>query len=152
MTEPIPRAVVDAFYAAYAAGDAKKVGEYLADDVQWSVSGPVDVLPFCGARRGKPAVMDFLERLLPSVLRIFSYDREVTVIEDQQLATLSRVSARRTDGRVVSYRSAHFVRFRDGKVATVDTIIDSYDAAEQVLGHSLTELADTDYDASLVPI
>ena len=41
------------------------------------------------------------------------------------------------DGRVISYRLAHFIAFRDGKVVENLSLIDSFDAVEQVLGHPL---------------
>jgi hypothetical protein len=39
--------------------------------------------------------------------------------------------------RKISYRVAHFIRFRDQKVSEFCSIIDSFDAAEQVLGHAI---------------
>jgi ketosteroid isomerase-like protein len=138
MTDPVARATVEAFYEAYAARDASKVAEFLADDVKWTISGPVDLLPFCGTRFGKAAVLDLIERLVPGVFQVFSFVSESIVIEGDQAATLNRLSARRTDnGRVISYRLAHFLRFRDGKVVENLSLIDSYDAVEQVLGHPL---------------
>ena len=39
------------------------------------------------------------------------------LIDGDRVATLNRLSARRKgDGRIISYRLAHFMRFRDGKV------------------------------------
>ena len=138
MTKPVPRAVVEAFYQAYAARDARKVAEFLDDNVEWTISGPVDVIPFCGTRHGKAAVIDLIERLVPEVLRIFSFTPDAMVVDGDQVATLNRLSATRSDdGRVISYRLAHFIRFRDGKVVENLSLIDSFDAAEQVLGHQL---------------
>ena len=37
-------------------------------------------------------------------------------------------------GRTVSYRSAQFILARDGKIVDFRGLIDSFDAAEQVLG------------------
>jgi ketosteroid isomerase-like protein len=60
------------------------------------------------------------------------------LVDGNQVATLNRLSARRRDdGRAISYRLAHFMRFRDGKVIKNITLIDSFDAVEQVLGHPL---------------
>ena len=60
------------------------------------------------------------------------------VVDGDRVATLNRLSATRSDdGRVISYRLAHFMRFRDGKVVENLSLIDSFDAAEQVLGHPL---------------
>ncbi|MFN3657642.1 MAG: nuclear transport factor 2 family protein [Pseudolabrys sp.] len=153
MTDPVPRAVVDAFYTAYAAGDARRVEEFLADDVQWTISGPVDLLRFCGTRRGKASVLDLIERLVPGVFRVFSFVSESVLVDGDRVATLNRLAARLSeDGRVISYRLAHFLHFRGGMIAECISIIDSYDAAEQVLGHPLTAPMDTETDASLVPL
>ena len=40
-------------------------------------------------------------------------------------------------GQKISYRLAHFMRFRNGKVVENISLIDSFDAVEQVLGHPL---------------
>jgi ketosteroid isomerase-like protein len=137
MTEPVSRAMVEAFYQAYASRDADKISQFLDDDVEWSISGPVDVLPFCGTRHGKAAVLDMVVRLIPEVFRVFSFVPDAMLVDGDQAATLSRLSAKSGDGRVISYRLAHFVRFRAGKIIRNLSIIDSFDAVEQVLGHPL---------------
>lgn len=138
MTAPVPRAVVDAFYAAYAARDVVKVAPFLADDVQWTISGPVDYLRFCGTHRGKAAVLDLIGRQVPAVLRVFSFVPDSIVVDGDLVAILSRQSSRRAvDGRVISYRVANFMRFRDGKLIENLSLLDSFDAVEQVLGRPL---------------
>lgn len=138
MPEAIQRSVVEAFYKVYAVRDAAEVAPFLDDDVEWTISGPVDLLPFCGTRRGKAAVVDLIDRVVPGVLRVFSFVTDALLIDGDRVATLNRLAARRAeDGRVISYRVAHFMRFRDGKLAENLSFIDSFDAVEQVLGHSL---------------
>ena len=138
MSYSVPRSLVEAFYKAYAARDAAMFAEFLDDDVEWTVSGPVDVLPFCGTRRGKAAVVDMMTRLVPEVFEIFSLVHDAMVIDGDRVATLNRLSARLVpDERVVSYRLAHCMRFRDGKVIENLSLIDSFDAVEQVLGQTL---------------
>jgi ketosteroid isomerase-like protein len=138
LTAPVPRAVVDAFYAAYAARDVVKVAPFLADDVQWTISGPVDYLRFCGTHRGKAAVLDLIGRQVPAVLRVFSFVPDSIVVDGDLVAILSRQSSRRAvDGRVISYRVANFMRFRDGKLIENLSLLDSFDAVEQVLGRPL---------------
>ncbi|MBI2713424.1 MAG: nuclear transport factor 2 family protein [Rhizobiales bacterium] len=137
MTESVSRALVEAFYQAYASRDADKIGQFLDDNVEWSISGPIDVLPFCGTRHGKAAVLDMVGRLIPEVFRVFSFVPDAMLVDGDQVATLSRLQARSADGRVISYRLAHFVRFRAGKIVRNLSIIDSFDAVEQVLGHPL---------------
>jgi ketosteroid isomerase-like protein len=138
MTEPVPRAVVEAFYKAYADRDIAAIAEYLDDDVEWTINGPVEVLPFCGTYNGKAAVLDMMARLVPEIFQIFCFVPSTTLIDGDQVATLNRLWAKRTeDGRVISYRLAHFMRFRDGKVVENLSLLDSFDAVEQVLGHPL---------------
>ena len=138
-TYNVPRAVVDAFYEAYAARDVDKVAPFLHPDIEWTVSGPIDVLPFCGTFRGKPAVLDLIGTLVPKVLRVFSFVPESMLVDGDQLAMLNRQSGRRSaDGRVISFRVANFMRFKDDKVIANLSLIDSFDAVEQVLGHPLS--------------
>ena len=139
MTKPVSRDVVDAFYEAYGARDLERTADFLADDVEWTISGPVDVLLFCGTRHGKAAVLDMMGRLVPLVFDVAKYERSTTLIDGDRVATLNRLWARhKGDGRIISYRLAHFMRFRNGKVVENLSLIDSFDAVEQVLGHPLT--------------
>jgi ketosteroid isomerase-like protein len=138
MTEAVPRSVVEAYYKAYAARDAKAVAEYLDDNVEWTISGPVDVLPFCGKHHGKAAVLDLIERLVPEFFTVFSFTPDTMLVDGNQVATLNRLAATRAeDGRVIRYRLAHFTRFRAGKVIENLSLLDSFDAVEQVLGRQL---------------
>lgn len=137
MTEAVPRSVAEAFYKAYAARDAEKMAEFLDDEVEWTISGPVDVLPFCGKRHGKAAVLDLVERGVPAVFEVFSFISDSMVIDGDQVATLNRLAATGRDGRVIRYRLAHFMRFRAGKVIENLSLLDSFDAAEQVIGRPL---------------
>jgi ketosteroid isomerase-like protein len=137
MSYAVPRAVVEAFYAAYAARDIERAAAFIHDDVQWSISGPVDLLAFCGVRRGKAAVLDMMGRQVSGVFNIYSFVTDTMLVEGDRVATFNRLSARMGDGRVVSYRLAHFMRFSDDKVIENRSLIDSFDAAEQVLGYPL---------------
>ena len=138
MSNAVPRAVVEAFYAAYATRDVVKIAPFLADDVQWTISGPVDYLGFCGTHRGKAAVLDLIGRQVPAVLRTFSFVPDSIVVDGEHVATLSRQSSKRTvDGRAISYRVANFLRFRDGQLVENLSLLDSFDVVEQVLGHPL---------------
>jgi ketosteroid isomerase-like protein len=138
MTQPISRTRVAAFYRAYASRDVEKIAPFIDDDIKWTISGPVDYLRFCGTHYGKAAVLDLIHRQVPAVLRVFSFVADSIVVDGDQVATLSRQSSRRAaDGRVISYRVANFMRFRDGKLVENLSLLDSFDAVEQVLGYPL---------------
>lgn len=138
MAHAVTRQVVDAFYDAYTTGDRDKLAALLHDDIEWLISGPIAVLHYCGERHGKAQVLELACDILPSVLSDLKVFHESVVISGDSVATLNRLMAhRRRDGRQIGYRFAHFIRFQDGKVIETLSIIDTFDAAEQMLGHSL---------------
>lgn len=142
MSYAVPRDVVEAFYAAYATRDIERTAAFIDDDVRWTISGPVDLLAFCGVRRGKAAVLDMMRRQVAEVFDVYSFVTDTMLIEGDRAATFNRLSARIGDDRVISYRLAHFIRFRNGKVVENLSLIDSFDAAQQVLGHPLAGQSD----------
>lgn len=142
-TSHVTRSVVEAFFAAFAVRDAQKVGEFLHPDVRWTISGPVDVLPFCGTHHGKDTVIDVMARRAPAVLRVFHFVPQFFLVDGNNASSLTRLSARRTsDNRVISYRVANFFRFLDDKVIENFSLLDSFDAVEQLLGHPLAVHSD----------
>jgi ketosteroid isomerase-like protein len=139
MTYSVSRAVVGAFYKAYASHDTASITPLLHDDVEWTISGPVDLLSWCGIRRGKPAVIELDDKLIPSLIRVVSVLQASLAVDGDRAATLNRLTVRRcADGRVISYRLAHFMRFKDDKLISNLSLIDSFDVVEQMLGHPLT--------------
>ena len=134
MTSGISRGFVQGYFRACVSRDPERIAAFLDDDVEWSLCGPVDLLPFCGQRRGKAAVVDTLTRLVPSVIRLTKMDLEQILIDGDRAASYMHLTAvHACAGRTVSYRSAQFILARDGKILDFRGLIDSFDAAEQVL-------------------
>lgn len=128
--------VIEAYFKAFASRDPQSFGFYLHDDVVWTISGPIDVIPYCGTHRGKAAVIDVMARRARNVLNDVKVVREKFLIDGNRGAALTRLTGRlAADGRTVSYRVANFFRFRDSKLIENMSLMDSFDAAEQVLGH-----------------
>jgi ketosteroid isomerase-like protein len=139
MTQPVPRQVVEDFYCALSARDFDKVAQYLDDDIHWTISGPVDVLPFCGHRRGKQVVLDLLARDIPTFLVQRRFLPTCMLVDGDRAAILGRLMATLQSGRSISYRITHFLHFRNNKIIEYDSIFDTFDAVEQVIGHSLVD-------------
>jgi len=138
MPTPISRQLVRDYFQACVSRDPERIARFLDDDVEWSLGGPVDLLPFCGQRHGKSAVIDTIVRLAPSSIRLTEMEPEELLIDGDRAASLLRLSAiHASTGRTVSYRCAQFLRFHDGKLVEFRALIDSFDAAEQVLGHPI---------------
>jgi hypothetical protein len=103
----------------------------------WTISGPIDILRFCGQHSGKTVVLKLLDRDISLLLGKPRLSPETMVINGDRVAILGTLTARRRDvGHAIGYRIAQFFRFRDEKVEYV-SLIDSFDAVEQVLGHPL---------------
>lgn len=134
----VTRTVVEALYRAYAAHDPVQIAAYLADDIELQMDGPVAIFPFCGHRRGKAAVLDLLTRLKPAVLPTRRMEPEKIVIEGDHAAVFAKTTAvHKQSGRVVVFHCAHFFTFRDGLVAVMHCVADTFDAVEQVVGHRI---------------
>jgi ketosteroid isomerase-like protein len=133
MTQPVPRALVEDFYCALSERDFDRLAEFLDDDVVWAICGPVDLLPFCGERRGKGLVLKLLGADIPAFLSQRRFLPSCMVVDGDRAAILGRLMATlREGGRSISYRITHFMRFRDGKLVEYESIMDSFDAVEQL--------------------
>ena len=138
MGDKVQRAAVEAFYRALTTRDRAALESFLDDKVTWTISGPVDILPFCGQRAGKNEVMALLTRDIPTLLSGLRFAAKTMLVDGDRAAVLGRLTATKLDGgRSISYRIAHFIQFRDERVVDYVSIIDSFDAVEQMLGHSL---------------
>jgi ketosteroid isomerase-like protein len=129
--------------------DPEKLATFLDDDVDWLLSGPIDFLAYCGQRRGKAAVIDMVCRIAADTFETRSFEVKHLLVQGDYAATLSRFHATHAaTKRTISYRSAHFMRFRNDKLVWFRGLIDSLSATEQFMGHEL----DLDHAPELIPI
>ncbi len=110
------------------------------DDVDFLTHAPVDVLPHLGPRHGK----DALRELWSTVFARYSairYEVVQIVAENNHVATYLRTFfTKRGNGRVVQVDMAVFFALREGRVAQIREIIDSYDLVQQVLEREIGPL------------
>ena len=152
-TDAVPRRVVEAFYHALGQRDMRALASYLDDNVVWTISGPIDILPFCGQRVGKDDVMKLLMQDSPAFLSDRRFVPTTMLVDGNQAAVLARLTGtKREDGHAISYRIAHFVKFRDEKVIEYVSIIDSFDAVEQMLGYNLDAHDGYRFDGKVVAV
>jgi ketosteroid isomerase-like protein len=138
MTTPVSRSTVQAFFQAFAAKDTARLAPLVHDNVVWSITGPVELIPFCGEYRGRAAALDVFGRIAPTVLRLTGFDPEILLIDGDRCAMLARLTGITPgDGRTISYRCTLFVRFEGDKAIDFLSVIDSFDAAEQFLGRAI---------------
>jgi ketosteroid isomerase-like protein len=138
MDHPVNRKTVEGFYRALASRDAGRIASFLCEDVDWMSIGPVELLHFCGPRRGRAAVVEVFERLIPAVVDVTSYVTDFLLVDGDSAAAFNRITGRQlATGRVVTCRLANFMRFRDGKICEYRSLMDSLDAVEQIIGQRL---------------
>jgi ketosteroid isomerase-like protein len=138
MSQSVSPNLVQEFYRARLTRDPARIAPFLDDDVEWSTAGPVDLFHFCGQRRGKTAVLDAMVRIVPSQLKVSAMELEELLVDGDRAATISKVTATQLGtNRVITYRQAQFFRFRNNKIVSYRCILDSFDAAEQLLGRAI---------------
>ncbi len=141
MAQALTRAYVEEFYRARLSRNAALIEPFLDDNVDWLIAGPIELLQFCGQRRGKADVLNTIVRLMPAVMHVVKVELESLLIDGDRAATFNRLTGMLCGtGRVISYHQAQFMLFRDGKIAEYHCLIDSLDAAEQVVGHPIALL------------
>jgi ketosteroid isomerase-like protein len=138
MTTGISHELAREYISACLSRDPQRLSRCIHDQVTWTLTGPIDLMPFCGQRLGKQNVIDTIVRLVPTLIRLTGMEVEEILADGDRAATFLRLTAVHVvTGRTVSFRSAQFLRFRDNKLIEFRAVIDSFDAAEQVLGHAI---------------
>jgi ketosteroid isomerase-like protein len=138
MAQVLTHEYVESFRRARHSRDAQQIDPFLDDHVDWLLTGPVELLHFCGQRRGKAEVLNCLTRQHPMVLGAFKVELIHMLVEGDRAGSLSRMTGIQCgSGRTISYNQAQFLRFRDGKIIEYRGIIDSFNAAEQIMGHAI---------------
>ena len=137
MAECDIHALVAEIYDAYERRDLARVAAFLHDDIDWLIYGPVSIFRFAGPRRGRPAVLEVLAAIT-EIFILERYEREVVLVEGDRAAIMADVTfTQRATGRLLRFRVANFLRYRDGRVIEFRVFANTFDVVEQVLGREL---------------
>jgi ketosteroid isomerase-like protein len=135
--EQATRAALYNLYEAYERRDVARIADLIDDEIDWVIYGPVAILPFEGARRGKSEVMATL-CAISNELDLTRCVPEVVLVDGERAAAICEVAFKqRTTGRMLRLRLADFLRFRDGRLIEFREFSDTFDAVEQMLGRSI---------------
>jgi ketosteroid isomerase-like protein len=131
------RAVVNELYAAYAARNFQRIAESVDDDINWIIHAPVQVFPFAGSRRGRPAVLEALGGIV-NEYTIERYEPRIVIVEADRAAVVSDAAFKqRSTGRIVKMQLANFLHFRGGRLIEFREFANTFDLAEQTLGRRI---------------
>ena len=153
MGQILTREHVENFRRARLTRDPRQIEPFLDDNMDWLVTGPIELLRFCGQRHGKTEVLDCMVRLEPSVLQVSRVELSSLLVDGDRAATFGRMVAVQPEtGRTISYHQAQFMLFCDGKIVEYRGLFDSFDAAEQMIGHAIDLTAMPRASAGLIAV
>ncbi len=110
------------------------------EDVDFLTHAPIDVFPHLGPRRGRDQMREMWRTFLARYATI-RYEVVQIIAEGDTVATnLRTFFTKSSNGRMVQVDIAVFFTFRDGRVAQIREIIDSYDLVQQVLERDIAPL------------
>lgn len=114
-----------------------ELDQLLDDDIDWAVYGPIDLFPFFGQRSGKAAALDVIRQIADNI-KIHRFDRETMMLGVDSASSMLRYSLTALDtNKPISLRIAHFAQFRNGKLASLRVLVDSFDLVEQTVGYPI---------------
>jgi ketosteroid isomerase-like protein len=137
MTFALDRQTAEAFYDALVSREPARIDPFLDDDVDWLIVGPIELFAFYGQHYGRQSVLDAYRRLSRTEEARGSACEFLLVDGDCASALIRLTNIDNRTGHEISFRVAHFARFRNGKVIEYCGIPDSLGKAEQTLGRPL---------------
>lgn len=139
MSESDTREAVSALFDTVRQRDFGRFAALIHDDIDWIIHGPIEVFPFAGLRRGRPAVLQALVAMAQAYA-LESYEPDFFIVEEDRAAIMADLSLRQlATGRILRFRAANFVRIQEGRIIEFREFADSFDQVEQALGR-LVEL------------
>jgi len=133
MTEDLHRQRVLNFLDVFYSGDIEAALARCTDDIEFTANAPVDLLPHMGHRQGKAAMREMWTAVHARYSEM-RWETPILVAEGDKVAALIRVFFRkRSNRRMVQFDIASFFTLRDGLIAQIREVIDTFDLIEQVL-------------------
>jgi uncharacterized protein len=133
MTAELNRQRVLNFLEVFYSGDIDGALARCADDIEFTANAPVDLLPHMGHRQGKAAMREMWTAVHARYSEL-GWEVPILVAEGDKVAVHIRVFFRkRSNRRMVQFDIATFFTLRDGLIARIREIIDTFDLVEQVL-------------------
>jgi ketosteroid isomerase-like protein len=128
--------LLDTFYS----GDIEGALERCTDDIDFVANAPIDILPHMGHRHGKAEVGE-MWRTVHARYSSMRHEVPIIVAEGDKVAVHIRLFFRkRGNSRIVQFDIAAFYTLRDGRVAHIREIMDTFDLVQQVLERDVTDM------------
>ena len=140
MSEDLLRQRVLNFLEVFYAGDLQGALDRCTDDVEFFSSAPIDILPHMGVHRGKADLRSMWEIVYARYSEM-RYEAPIVVAQGDKVAALIRAFFRkRKNKRMVQFDIAVFYTLREGRIAQIREVIDTFNLVEQLLERDLSAL------------
>jgi ketosteroid isomerase-like protein len=143
MVDELHRQRVLNFLEMFYAGDIEGALSRCTDDVDFFANAPIDILPHMGHHHGKAEVRAMWQTIHARYSDM-RYEVPILVAEDDKVAVNIRAFFRKTkNNRIVQFDMAAFYTLRDGRIARIREIMDTFDLVEQVLERDVAAILTT---------
>jgi uncharacterized protein len=133
MTADLHRQRLLNFLDTFSSGDVEGALAYCSDDIEFLANAPIDILPHMGHRHGKAEVREMWQTVQARYSNM-RYEVPIMVAEDDKVAAIIRVHFRKSNNdRIVQFDIAAFYTFREGRIAHIREVLDTFDLVQQVL-------------------
>jgi uncharacterized protein len=133
MIENLQRQRVLNFLDAFYSGDIEGALGRCSEDVDFFANAPIDILPHMGHHHGR-AEVGKMWKTVHARYSSMRYEVPIMVAESDKVAANIRVFFRkRGNDRIVQFDIAAFYTLRDGRIAQIREIMDTFDLVQQVL-------------------
>ncbi|SHL22015.1 Ketosteroid isomerase-related protein [Bradyrhizobium lablabi] len=133
MAADIPRQRVLNFLDTFYSRDTEGALAYCSDDIEFLANAPIDILPHMSQHHGKAEVRQMWQTIHARYSSM-RYEVPIIVAEDDKVAAIIRVYFRKSSNdRIVQFDFAAFYTLRDGRIAQIREVLDTFDLVQQVL-------------------
>jgi uncharacterized protein len=133
MVDDLHRQRVLNFLDVFSTGDIEGALACCTDDIEFFANAPIDILPHMGHHHGKAELRETWKTVHARYSGM-RYEVPILVAEADKVAANIRVFFRKSSSdRIVQFDMAAFYTLRDGRIAKIREIMDTFDLVEQVL-------------------
>jgi ketosteroid isomerase-like protein len=133
MVEDLQRQRVLHMLEAFYRRDIEGALSHCSDDVDFFCNAPIDILPHLGHHHGKAEIREMWKTVYCRYSSM-RYQLPIVVAEGDKVAVNIRAFlGKRRNDRIVQFDIAAFYTLRDGRIAKIREIMDTFDLVQQVV-------------------
>jgi uncharacterized protein len=140
MVENLHRQRVLNLLEVFSSGDIEGALSRCTDDIEFFANAPIDILPHMGHHHGKAEIREMWSKVHARYSSM-RYEIPMMIAEGDKVAACLRAFFRKSsNNRIVQFDMAVFYTFRDGQIARIREIIDTFDLVQQVIERDVAAL------------